>query len=641
MDPIVKFVRANSEELSRGKRTIREIFDVIFRNEANIMAETPGMTGIESVTYGKAKQRIVRAAGNISRRLKKKDEFIGLMGENSVEWLVGFWAILMSGNKPYLINLMQPAGFTGDILRTLGADAVIYTGREPKLDVQLVSVGELEREESDPVPPEAFGNEIALSTSGTTLREKICIYTGNEITEQIINCDSIIDANPDIKTFYHGRLKMLMFLPLYHIFGLEAAYLWFAFGNVTFVFLPSYTPEAIMHTIRRCEVTHIFAVPLFWHTVEKSVLREVKSKGEKTYRKFIKGLDLSEKLQTAFPKLGKKLASRLLREVRNEVFGDSVIFCITGGSYIRGSALRLLNCLGYSLYNGYGMSELGITSVELSKKIKDRLKGSIGKPFESIEYKLAEDGRLLVKGSSVCKRVIVDGAETEADEWFDTGDVMHRDADGRYYIDGRMSDVVVSDNGENLNPDVAERELYIPGASAYTVLGDEKNEKLILIVSMPRTLIDVQREKLAADVEASVAALPPSYRISRIYYTCDPLMEEGGIKISREAVKRKLASGGLTLFDSVKDAGSSVGSIDSEIKAILRRLFAEILDIKEEDVRPDAHFMNELGGSSLDYFTLIGEIDKRFDVKLSFGEEDFAYTLDDFAAMLEKLLKKL
>ncbi|MCR5611257.1 MAG: AMP-binding protein [Clostridiales bacterium] len=641
MDPIVKFVRRNSDELRRGGKTIREVFDIIFWNEGNIMAEKPAPAGIVSVTYGEAKKRIARAAGNISARLGRKGEFIGLWGENSVEWLVGFWAILKSGNKPYLINLMQPVSFTEDILRTLGADTVIHTGKAPKLSASLVSLESLETGQSDPVPPEVFGDEIALTTSGTTLKEKICIYSGREITEQILNCDSIIDLNPDIKAFYHGRLKMLMFLPLYHIFGLEAAYLWFAFGNITFVFLPSYSPEAIMHTIRRCEVTHIFAVPLFWHTIEKAVLREVKAKGDKTYEKFLKGLDLSEKLQTAFPKLGKRIAARLLKEVRQEVFGDSVIFCITGGSHIRSSALRLVNCLGYSLYNGYGMSELGITSVELSMRIKDRLKGSIGKPFESIEYRLKDDGSLLVKGSSVCKKVIVDGLECEANEWFDTGDVMHRDADGRYYIDGRMSDVVISDNGENLNPDVVEMALDIPGASAYTVLGDERNEKLILIVSMPRTLLDAQREKLARDTEESVSHLPSGCRISRVYYTYDPLMEEGGIKISREYVRRRLASGAIELFDSVGEAGGSVGSIDTEIKAILVKLFADVLDIKEEDVRPDAHFMNELGGSSLDYFTLIGEIDKRFDVKLSFGEDDFAYTLNDFAAILEKLIKEL
>ena len=639
MDPIVKFVRANSEELRNGNKTMKEVFDIVFRNESNIMAETSENFRITEHTYGDAKRRICSAAKRIAG-LGISDEFIGLYGENSVEWLIGFWAILMSGNKPYLVNLMQPESFTNGVINTLGVKSIVYIGKAPRLNAELIPFDSLEGGEA--VPPEcAFGNELALTTSGTTLKEKICIYTGLEITEQILNCDDIIDKNPDIKTFYKGRLKMLMFLPLYHIFALEAAYLWFAFGNVTFVFLPSFVPEVIMHTIRRHEVTHIFAVPLFWHTVEKAVLREVRAKGEKTFGKFQKGLALSEKLQTLFPKLGKKLAARLLKEVRREVFGDSVIFCISGGSYIRSSALRLVNDLGYSLYNGYGMSEIGITSVELSLKIQDRLLGSIGKPFDSIEYRLAEDGRLLVRGSSVCKKVIIDGELQPASEWFDTGDIMRMDGTGRYYVEGRRSDVVFSDNGENLNPDLAESALNFPNASCFTVMGDEYNERLILIVQIPRTLLDVQRERLKEGVEEGVKTLPAAYRISRIYYTYDPLMEEGGIKVSREYVRRRLAAGEIKLFSDLDEARAEVGSVDSEIAAILKKLFADVLGRDEAEITPDAHFINDLGGSSLDYFTLIGEVDKRFDIKLPFSDGDFAFTLREMAEKVEVLLRRL
>ena len=636
MDPIVEFVHKNSEELRTGDHTLRAIFEIIFRNETNVMAETSGMLRIVEHTYGDVKKRIERAAGAIGHR----GEFIGLYGENSVEWLVAFWAILMSGCKPYLVNLMQPKEFTNSILRTLGAKRVVYIGKAPELDAELIPFETLEKGEGGR-PDAVFGDAVALSTSGTTLHEKICIYTGREITEQIINCDRIIARNPDIKAFYKGRLKMLMFLPLYHIFGLEAAYLWFAFGNITFVFLPSYSPEAIMHTIRRHEVTHIFAVPLFWHTIEKAVNREVKAKGEKTWERFQRGLRLSERLQGLMPRTGKRLAARLLKEVRREVFGDSVLFCISGGSYIRSSALRLVNCLGYPLYNGYGMSELGITSVELSLRIGDRLKGSIGEPFDSIEYRIGDNGRLLVRGGSVCKRVIVDGELMPSGEWFDTGDVMHRDADGRYYIDGRASDTVLSDNGENLNPDFAERSLELPDAACFTVMGDEKNEKLILIVQIPRTLADVRREKLAEEVGTGVASLPASYRISRVYYTYDPLMDEEAIKVSRELVRRRLGEGGIRLFTSMEEAKGEVASVDTEIAAILRKLFASVLDMPEEDIEPDAHFMNDLGGSSLDYFTLIGEIDKRFEIKLPFGDGDFAYSLNEFAKKVGEMLEKL
>jgi long-subunit acyl-CoA synthetase (AMP-forming) len=74
-----------------------------------------------------------------------------------------------------------------------------------------------------------------------------------------------------------------------------------------------------------------------------------------------------------------------------------VQFCISGGSYIKASSLRLMNALGYPLHNGYGMSEIGITSVELGRKMQDRLKASIGYPFKSVEYKVDADGNIIYK----------------------------------------------------------------------------------------------------------------------------------------------------------------------------------------------------------------------------------------------------
>ena len=639
MDPVTRFVRMNSAELASGNKTFEDVYRIVFRNEANIMAETSEGFRIVSHTYGQCAKRIAACSSGIYARFGS-GSYIGLFGENSVEWLILFWSILRSGNKPYLINLMQPGEFTEEMLSSLGASAVLYTDKQPEFGFQTASCAELEEEgltaSSANVP---FGNEIALSTSGTTLQKKICIYTGREICDQILNCDRIIRMNPDIKEFYHGRLKMLMFLPLYHIFGLEASYLWFAFGNITFVFLPNMTPDAILHTVRRHEVTHIFGVPLLWHTVEKGILRELKARDEKTRRRFWKGVDLSIKLQSAFPKIGKKIAARMFAEVRSAVFGDSVLFCITGGSYIRSSALKLINAIGYPLYNGYGMSEIGITSVELSRRASKRVLGSVGQPFESIEYRLGSGGELYVRGSSVCKRVIVNGDETESSEWFDTGDIMHVGKDGRYFIDGRRSDVVFGENGENLNPDYAERAFSLTDAASFVVMGDEKGEKLCLYVQIPRTLLEAKKQRLRAEIEACADKLPPAYRISRVMYTYDPLMTEDSIKVSRAYVRQKLESGEIKLFDSIESASKDVGPIDDEIRGILRGIFARVLVKSEDEILPDAHFMNELGGSSLDYFTLISEVDKRFDVRFDFEQDGFAYTLDDMAKRVEEMLR--
>ena len=135
-------------------------------------------------------------------------------------------------------------------------------------------------------------------------------------------------------------------------------------------------------------------------------------------KKFNKGINLSIKLQSIFKNSGDKKAKRLMHEVTDNLFGKSVLFCISGGSYIKDETLKTINALGYPLYNGYGMSEIGITSVELGN-IKDRLKNSIGHPFESIQYEI-KDNELYVYGSSISHKMKIDGEYVYNKDFFKT-----------------------------------------------------------------------------------------------------------------------------------------------------------------------------------------------------------------------------
>ena len=185
------------------------------------------------------------------------------------------------------------------------------------------------------------------------------------------------------------------------------------------MFLKDYSTSTILKTVKKHKVTHIFAVPMLWHGIYREITRQVNNSDEKTQNKFKKGLNLSIRLQNIFPKLGKKIASKLFGQIQSKVFGDSIQFMISGGGYISYDANKLINAIGYPLYNGYGMSEIGITSVELRKKIKYRLQTTIGRPFDSVEYKI-DDNVLLVRGKSLCKTIISENKITQIDnkEWF-------------------------------------------------------------------------------------------------------------------------------------------------------------------------------------------------------------------------------
>jgi hypothetical protein len=229
-----------------------------------------------------------------------------------VEWVAAFWAILMSGNKPYLVNMRYPKNLTENIFHTLNIRYSICTGQS-QFYTESLDVTALEGDHPA-VPAEVFENEIAFSSSATSMNEVICFYTGKELSAQMLAYEDIFHWTPRIAKHYKGRLKQLAFLPFYHVFGLVAVFLWFTFFGRTLVFMRDYNPETILKTCRRHQVTHIFAVPMLWHTIEKQIWSEAKKQGEKQEKKLRNALAFSTKLQNMFPKTGAALAKHMLKQ---------------------------------------------------------------------------------------------------------------------------------------------------------------------------------------------------------------------------------------------------------------------------------------------------------------------------------------
>ncbi len=625
--------------LKASEKTVGDIFELIFEQSDLVISETTSSIRRLSVKYTAAKADILALAGAISA-LGMGDAYIGLYGENSIRWIIAFWAILKSGNKPYLINLRQPTDFGDGILTSLGGNSVLDCDGKCCSAHRVLSYDSLMAEGKKlgqtSLPPCA--NELALSTNGTTLKEKVCFYTGRQLCEHIFNGEHAAKLCPPLLQTYKNRLKPLAFLPFYHIFGLEAVFLWYSFFGATFVFLPDMRPETILQTVRRHSVTQIYAVPLLWHGIEKNIKRELALKPEKTQKKFEKALNLSVKLQNISPGLGTFAARRLFSSLRPKLFGDSVRFTVSGGSFVNTSALRLLNGLGYHFLNGYGMTEVGISSAELSMKASSRLLGSIGRAFPSVEYSVGAEGQLLVRGSSLCDRMLVDGQPVSTDGWFDTGDIASIAPDGRAYIDGRISDIVFGDDGENLNPDLAERAFALTDAKAFCVTGGADNTRLTLVVQVDPGLDDYKKQRLSAEIERCNAGLPQSYKVRDIFFTADSISPPGAIKVSRARLRRELADGKIRPLELFAPEAADKTEDDGEIKAIVRHLFADILGISEADVTDEGHFMNDLGGSSLDYFTLLGEINSQFGVSLNLDSDSFGYTLKDFEKILTEMV---
>ncbi|MBQ7340934.1 MAG: AMP-binding protein [Oscillospiraceae bacterium] len=631
-------LQVNREQLEASKKDLKAIFEIMFRVQDRVLCETNDGFRIKTYTYGEIYERICRTAEALYAKVGATHQYIALEMENSPDWITAFWAILKSGNKPYLVNMRYPESLTQGILKTLQVKYILCAEKSA-LTGEVITMTELSGD-YPAVCGDVFENELAFSSSATSMNEVICFYSGLQIAEQILNFKSIVKECPQIAGHYKGQLKQLAFLPFYHVFGLFAVYFWFTFFGRTLVFLRDYSAETILKTCRRHQVTHIFAVPMLWHTVEKQVRAEVAKQGEKKEAKLRRGLALATALQNRFPNFGAKLAKRLLRQVTDKLFGRSVLFCISGGSYLRDSAMELLNGIGYNMHNGYGMSEIGITSVELRSRPKDKNRNSIGKPFDAVSYRLDDEGILQVKGGSLCIKKLVNGKAVSVEDWFDTGDRMEC-VDGYYYIRGRRSDTVIGENGENINPDMIEKAFMPQSVQQFCVLGmpGENGQELSLVAQVNPYTTKALAKQIKDYFYGVNDTFPAATAVKNFYFTFDELAPPTAVKVSRTQLLEKIKNGLVTLTPfnqfQVGQAGEEQGSV---LLGQVCRIIAGVLEIDGEKVSGESHIFYDLGATSIQYFSILTALAEEFSIDDYDNGDTYRYTPKEICEYIESKL---
>ena len=634
------YIKNKFLELNKAEHNFASIFTIIHNQDERFFCEYVDKFAIRNVSYNEFKSYVKKTAQFLDNNgLKPNHEYIGLLMENSLNWASLFWAILMLGGKPVLLNKKLPLGVNQDVARLLNikyviSDShveneftnVIYFENVNKIIPEIDALNEYESND--------WGNEIALTTTATTMNYKICIYQGEDIFNAIMNAKGVLRDNKNVKEHYEERLKVLAFLPFYHIFGLMAAYFWFSIFGRTFVFLKDYSSDTILRTIQRHKVTHVFGVPLLWNTIARELKKKINQLPDKDKKRANKGIKFSYKLQNMFPNYGRRVARKLLKEIQSQVFGDSVLFCISGGGSIPKETLYLINAIGYPLYNGYGSTEMGITSVELRERPKYRVLGTVGKPLDSVNYSIKDD-ELLIKGTSTCSKIIYKDGEEEIidkNEWYHSGDLFKTDRKGRYYFAlGRKDDVHVGANGEKINPDEIEERVLLTSVLRYCFT-TYQNE-LSLIIQVSKRNYTVKAESITNEVKECLKTLKDNgYQIEKVYYTFDNIANENAIKVSRKLLDRLINNKEVELLDFASftdQVENNKEEIDNEISNHIKAVFAEVLGRDINDINDNDDFFLDLGGTSLDYMTLLLKIEQEFEIAISFSKKSFS-TVKEF-----------
>ena len=622
---LLDFISHKLSEYEKEEKNFESLFRYMFCESENVMAEFSVGYKIKKITYGEFKEKILNKAPTLAKKIGDlpPDSIVGLYMSNSIEWIEMFWAILVCGYRPLLMNSRLSDSLLCDILEKYSVGAVVSDGKP--FPVNTILSSNISEDCGGERLCRRFGSEIIFMSSGTTDNIKLCAYNGENFYYQISDSFNIVKTCPEIGKHYEGELKHLVLLPLYHVFGFMAMYLWFGFFARTFVFPKDLNPDTIRSTVVKHKVTHIFAVPMVWESVHKAVVAKVKAKGEKVFDKFNKGI----KFVNSSGKLGDRMAKKLFSEVREGLFGDSICFMISGGSHIDSETLSFYNGIGYHMVNGYGMTELGITSVERSDNKGVCNSASVGSPFGNTEYSIGKRGILLVKNKTRAHRILRGGEEfvTDYNEWFASGDLAVC-VDGRYFITGRADDLIVDESGENLNPTMAEKNLRVEGVDNLCIFADGENRPT-LIVSIPAYF---SKEKLCVIYDELIDRLQGENLrgvIKKIVFTRDKLLSDGEFKISRTRIAKRYSEGKIRTFDP-RDMEAHIEVMLSELESKLQICFAETLGIDADRVGINDDFFTDLGGNSMDYFVLLGKIKSELGIDIADDEAGRLHTVKDF-----------
>jgi long-chain acyl-CoA synthetase len=205
------------------------------------------------------------------------------------------------------------------------------------------------------------------------------------------------------------------------------------------------------------------AVPRLFEQVYHKIVKKGKTAGGWRTNLFEWSLGVGQeywaakdKGETVSPVLGAKhaVANRLVFSKWRAGVGGALRFFVSGGAPLSKKLSYAFWAAGIPILQGYGMTEACITS---ANRPGDNKIGSIGRPFDGIEMKIADsDGEILIRGRNVMKGYYNKAEATaevlDAEGFYHTGDVGYVDTDGHFYITDRLKDLFKLSNGKYVAP---------------------------------------------------------------------------------------------------------------------------------------------------------------------------------------------
>lgn len=335
---------------------------------------------------------------------------------------------------------------------------------------------------------EASDLATIIYTSGTTGQPKGAMLSHGNFVHHCIN----IERDPNFGGFVRDEgARLLLFLPLAHVFGRIAMILSLSAGAVI-GYAPSHkTLAADMKTFRP---TFMVLVPRVLDTIYNKADAAQKGLKKKIFRWSAHvAREMSRARENGAVSRSLKarhaIADRLVLSKIRELMGGQMQYALAGGARLSEDSGHFFRGLGMVVLQGYGLTET--TAAATGSPEHGGIVGTVGNPIAGTEMCLADDGEILLRGVNLFQGYWNAPDATAAvmrDGWFATGD-QGKVENGALTIIGRKKEILVLSSGKNVQPAVLEDAMRTHPAIQDTVVVGEGKHFVSALVALDEVML--------------------------------------------------------------------------------------------------------------------------------------------------------
>ncbi len=416
----------------------------------------------------------------------EKGDKIALCGRNSSQWAVAFLATLTYGavavpilhefNAEQIHNIVNHSEakllFVGDHVVTIidpqqmpnlegiinNPDYSLVVSRTDKLTYAREHLNELYgrkfpkyfRKEHVNYYKEQSPDELALInyTSGTTGFSKGVMVPYRAIWSNVDFAGNVLGS-----IIKQGD-RVISMLPMAHMYGMAFEFIFeFLHGCHVYYLNRVPSPAIIAQALAEIKPIIVIAVPLI---IEKIIRKKV----------FPKIQNNRMRLLLQMPVISKKVREMICQEVL-KAFGGQMYEVIIGGAALNQEVEQFLRRINFPYTVGYGATECA--PIICYADWHSFAPGSCGRAADHMKVKIDSrdpenvPGEILAKGPNVMlgyyKNAEATAQAIDHDGWYHTGDLGTMDAYGNVYINGRIKNMLLGSNGQNIYPEEIEDQL--------------------------------------------------------------------------------------------------------------------------------------------------------------------------------------